>query len=193
MSASTFAALLQGFFTDRLLRQMRVSPNTVSGYRDAFRLLLRYATDRLGKAPSDLTLEDFDPPLVLDFLDHLEVERGNTPRTRNNRLAAIRSFFRHVAMNEPAHALRCQRILAIPQKRCLKRTIEFLQREWCNKITAMNYHFGILFFDDCKGVTQIPDVIVAVTHYRYDHILYLFLFPPTFNIYNQLKSKNVLY
>ena len=104
MSAATFAALIQGFFADRLLRQMRASANTVAGYRDAFRLLLRYAAQRLGKEPSDLAIDDLDPALVTDFLDFLESERGNTARTRNNRLAAIRSFFRHVAMNEPAHA-----------------------------------------------------------------------------------------
>ncbi len=136
MIAATFAALLQGFFTDRLLRQMRASPNTVSGYRDAFRLLLRYAADRLGKTPSDLTIEDLDPTLIVDFLDFLEVERGNKPRTRNNRLAAIRSFFRHVAMNEPAHALHCQRILAVPQKRYQRKAIEFLQREEIEALVA---------------------------------------------------------
>jgi integrase/recombinase XerD len=136
MSASTFPALLQGFFTDRLLRQMRVSSNTVSSYRDSFRLLIRYATNRLKKAPSDLMLEDFDPDLMLGFLNHLEVDRGNTPRTRNNRLAAVRSFFRHVAMNEPAHALRCQQILAIPQKRSQKRSIEFLRREEIEALVA---------------------------------------------------------
>lgn len=136
MSTSTFPALLQGFFTDRLLRQMRASSHTVSGYRDTFRLLLRYATERLKKAPSDLTLEDLDPSLVLGFLDYLEVDRGNTPSTRNNRLAAVRSFFRHVAMSEPAHALRCQRMLAIPQKRTQKRTIEFLGREEIEALVA---------------------------------------------------------
>ncbi|MGA3124104.1 MAG: tyrosine-type recombinase/integrase [Polyangiaceae bacterium] len=136
MSASTFAALLQSFFTDRLLRQMRASPNTISGYRDAFRLLLRHATDRLGKAPSELTLEDIEPSFVTDFLEDLETERRNTTRTRNNRLAAIRSFFRYVAMNEPAHALRCQRILAIPQKRSKKKTIEFLRREEIEALVA---------------------------------------------------------
>lgn len=128
MSAATFAALLQSFFSDRLLRQMRASPNTVAGYRDAFRLLLRYAADRLGKEPSHLAIDDIDPALVTEFLDFLESERGNTAKTRNNRLAAIRSFFRHVAMNEPAQALHCQRILAIPQKRHQKTAIEFLQR-----------------------------------------------------------------
>ena len=134
MSASTFAALLQGFFTDRLLRQMRASPNTVSSYRDTFRLLLRFATDRLEKTPSELSLADIEPSLLLDFLDWLEAERSSTARTRNNRLAALRSFYRHVSMNEPAHSLRCQRILAIPQKRAQKRTIEFLRR---NEIEAL--------------------------------------------------------
>lgn len=136
MSAPTFAALLQGFFTERLLRQMRASPSTVSGYRDAFRLLLRYASGQLKKSPSDLTLEDLGPPLVIDFLEHLEGGRGNTTRTRNNRLAAIRSFFRYVATSEPAHALHCQRILAIPQKRARKTAIEFLQREEVEALVA---------------------------------------------------------
>lgn len=129
MIAATFPALLQGFFSDRLLRQMRASSNTIAGYRDSFRLLLRYATDRLRKKPSDLMIEDLDAPFVIDFLDSLEKERENTARTRNIRLAAVRSFFRYVAMNEPAHALHCQRILAIPGKRHQKKTIEFLCRE----------------------------------------------------------------
>lgn len=134
MNTTTFPALLQSFFTDRLLRQMRASPHTVSSYRDTFRLLLRFARDRLGKEPSQLAIEDLDPSLIIDFLDYLEVKGGNTPRTRNNRLAAIRSFFRHVSMNEPTHVLLSQRIRAIPQKRYQKRTIEFLQR---NEIEAL--------------------------------------------------------
>jgi site-specific recombinase XerD len=136
MSAPTFAALLQSFFADRLLRQMRASLHTVASYRDTFRLLLRYAAERLKKPPSELALENFDASFVVDFLDRLEAERKNTTRTRNNRLAALRSFFRHVAMNEPAHALRCQRILAIPQKRAQKKTIEFLKREEIEALVA---------------------------------------------------------
>lgn len=136
MAAATFAALLQSFFTDRLLRQMRASPHTVAGYRDAFRLLLRYAADRLGRGPSDLAIKDLDAALVTDFLNFLESERGSSVQTRNNRLAAIRSFFRHVAMNEPAYALHCQRILAIPQKRPQKKTIEFLHREEIEALVA---------------------------------------------------------
>lgn len=120
------APLLQSFFSERLLRQMRASSNTVAGYRDAFRLLLNYAVSKLGKEPSAITIEEIDPHFVIDFLEALEKERNNKARTRNIRLAAIRSFFRHVSMREPAHALQCQRILAIPQKRHQKKSIEFL-------------------------------------------------------------------
>jgi len=126
VKASTFPALVQGFFTERLARQIQVSPNTIAAYRDAFRLLFGYAHRRLGKEPSELTLEDIDASFVTDFLDYLEHVRGNGARTRNHRLAALRSFFRHVSMNEPAFALHCQRVLAIPQKRHEKRVIEFL-------------------------------------------------------------------
>lgn len=136
MSGPTFAALVQGFFSERLLRQMRASSHTIAGYRDAFRILIQYASDRLKKTPSDLTLEDLDPSLVIDFLDYLETVRGNTTRTRNNRLAGIRSFFRYVAMTQPAYALCCQRVLAIPQKRSQKRTIEFLQRKEIEALVA---------------------------------------------------------
>ena len=129
MTVATFPALLQGFFADRLMRQLRASPNTIAGYRDSFRLLLCYATDRLRKEASDIVLKDLDVPFMLDFFDHLEKERGNTARTRNVRLAAIRSFFRYVAMTEPAYALHCQQVLAIPQKRHQKRAIDFLGRE----------------------------------------------------------------
>lgn len=136
MSAATLATLLQSFFIDRLARQMRASPNTVAGYRDAFRLLLRYAASKLGREPSELTVEELDPSFVIDFLESLEKNRKNKTRTRNNRLAAIRSFFRHVAMSEPAHALHCQRMLALPQKRHQKKTIEFLLREEIEALVA---------------------------------------------------------
>lgn len=136
MSTPTFAALLQSFFSDRLARQLRASPNTVAGYRDAFRIFLRYAADRLRTEPSELDLADLDPGLITNFLEFLESERGNKVKTRNLRLAAIRAFFRHVAMNEPAHALQCQRIRSIPQKRHQKKTIEFLNREEIEALVA---------------------------------------------------------
>lgn len=127
-TASTFPALLQRFFTDRLCNQMEASSNTVAGYRDTFRLLLRFAGERRGTSPTKLKIEQLDAELVADFLLHVETARGNSARSRNTRLAAIRSFFRYVAMNEPAHMLHCQRILAMPSKRHVRRAVDFLDR-----------------------------------------------------------------
>jgi integrase/recombinase XerD len=101
---------------------MDASPHTIAGYRDAFRLLLRFASEQTGRAPAKLAIEDLDAELVGDFLVYVESERGNSARSRNTRLAAIRSFFRFVAMNEPAYMLHCQRILAMPGKRYVRRT-----------------------------------------------------------------------
>jgi len=128
MIAKSFAALLQSFFTERLLRQRQSSVHTVAGYRDCFRLLLSFATERLNKQPSDFTLEALNSELIADFLAHLEEDRGNSVRSRNTRLAAIHSFFRYVALNEPAHVLHCQRVLALPSKRYEKKPIPFLDR-----------------------------------------------------------------
>lgn len=129
MTSAGLPSLLQSFFTDRLLRQRRASPHTIAGYRDSFRLLLHFAKERLGKAPSDLTLEDLNVRFVGDFLDDLENRRKNSARTRNIRLAAVHSFFQYVAFEEPAHALLCQQILAMPTKRHERRPVEFLTRE----------------------------------------------------------------
>jgi integrase/recombinase XerD len=137
MSSDTnFSGLVQAFFTDRLLRQRRASPHTVAGYRDTFRLLLRFAKQRLGKAPSTLSLKDLDAPFVGDFLDHLEKERGNGARSRNTRLAAIHSFFHYLSFQEPAYADQCRRILAIPSKRYERRLIEYLTAEEIDALLA---------------------------------------------------------
>ena len=128
MSAANLSALVQRFFADRLCVQMEASRNTVASYRDTFRLLLRYASARHGKAPVKLTIEDIDADVVADFLVHAETVRGNSARSRNTRLAAIRSFFRYVAMSDPAWLLHCQRILAMPPKRHERRVIDYLSR-----------------------------------------------------------------
>lgn len=132
MMLNTFPALLQTFFTDRLLQQRRASPNTVASYRDSFRLFLRYAKEKLDKEPSVLSFDDFTPDFLCAFLDYIEKHRGNSVRTRNTRLAAIHSFFRYVSLNEPAYADLCCQILAIPSKRFEKRPIEFLTRDEIN-------------------------------------------------------------
>ena len=134
MTSSTFPALLQRFFTDRLCTQMEASAHTIAGYRDTFRLFLRFASEQRGKVPTKLGIEDLDADLIGDFLLHVETNRQNSARSRNTRLAAIRSFFRYVAMNEPAWLLHCQRILAMPSKRYVRRTVTFLD---ANEMAAL--------------------------------------------------------
>ncbi len=129
MSPVTLPALIQRFFTDRLCVQMEASHHTVASYRDTFRLLLRFASARHGRAPVKLTVEDIDADLVADFLVHTETARRNTARSRNTRLAAIRSFFRYVAMTDPTWLLHCQRILAMPNKRYVRRAVMFLDTD----------------------------------------------------------------
>ena len=136
MSAATFPALLQRFFTQRLLAQRGASPHTIASYRDTFRLLLGFASERLKRTPSDLRLEDLDASFLGEFLDHLEHERHNSTRTRNTRLAALRAFFRFVALGEPAHALHCQRVLAIPCKRYDHAPVEHLTQDEATAIVA---------------------------------------------------------
>jgi site-specific recombinase XerD len=137
MTANTnFPGLVQAFFTDLLLRQRGASPNTVSGYRDCFRLLLRFAAERLGKTPSNLSLEDLDAAFLGEFLDHLEKDRCNSARTRNARLAAIHSFFRYVSFREPSCVDLCHRVLAVPSKRYERRPIEYLTRDEIDALLA---------------------------------------------------------
>ncbi|MGA9723646.1 MAG: tyrosine-type recombinase/integrase [Candidatus Binatus sp.] len=117
---------LQRFFSERLATQLHASPNTVTSYRDSFRLLLKYAADRLERAPTALQIADIDADLVGDFLTFVETRRGNGARSRNTRLSAIRSFFAYVAVNEPQLLHHCQKVLAMPSKRYEKRTIDYL-------------------------------------------------------------------
>jgi site-specific recombinase XerD len=109
--------------------QLGASPHTIASYRDTFRLLLVFASERLGQAPSRLSVEDLDAALLGAFLEHLEKGRANTPKTRNTRLSALRAFFRFVAFVEPACSLQCQRVLAIPNKRHERQPVEFLTDE----------------------------------------------------------------
>jgi integrase/recombinase XerD len=125
---SALAPTLEAFFTERLLHQRLASAHTIAAYRDTFRLLLGFAERRLGRAPAKLQLEDLTPGLVDAFLHHLEVERRNSVPTRNNRLAAVHSFFRFAALRHPEHAALIQRVLAIPPKQTERNLVSFLTR-----------------------------------------------------------------
>ena len=129
MNAAGLPSLVQRFFTRRLLEQQGLSSNTVASYRDTFRLLLGFATQQFGRAASKLLIEELDASFMEKFLRHLELDRGNSVRTRNTRLAAVHAFFRFVAISEPGLGLQCQRILAIPAKRYEHGPVEFLTEE----------------------------------------------------------------
>ena len=122
---TTFAPTIEAYFTERLITQRR-PPHPRRLPRQP-RMLLVFAQDRTGKAPSQLDVSDVDATLVGDFLTHLEHDRRNSARTRNTRLAAIHSLFRYAAYRHPEHAQMIQRVLAIPSKRYDKRELDYLE------------------------------------------------------------------
>jgi integrase/recombinase XerD len=133
---SALAPTLQTFFTDRLVNEKGVSAHTIAAYRDAFRLLLAFAQEHHGKQPCALDLEDLDAPLIAAFLDHLEQDRGNSPRTRNARLSAIHSMFRFAALRHPEHAALIARVLAVPTKRFDRTIVAYLTQEETDALLA---------------------------------------------------------
>lgn len=133
---SALAPTLEAWFTDRLVGQRHASPNTVAAYRDAWRLLLLFAKSQTRKEPSQLDIADLDVQLIGDFLNHLEQHRNNTVRTRNARLAAIRSFFRYAALRHPEHASLIARVLDIPTKRCDPKEVRHLDQAEVDALLA---------------------------------------------------------
>jgi site-specific recombinase XerD len=133
---TALAPTLEGFFTHRLINEKGVSPHTIAAYRDTCRLLLRFAQANTGKQPSALQLEDLDAPLIGAFLDHLEHDRHNSPRTRNARLAAIHSLFRYAALRHPEHAGLISRVLAVQTKRFDRTVVNYLTPEEVNAVLA---------------------------------------------------------
>jgi len=98
---SLIGPYLQAFFSEHLCNHRRASPQTIASYRDTFRLLLQFLKTTTGTEPVAMKISDIDAPAVLVFLNSLEQQRGNSIRSRNIRLAAIRSFFRFVALRDP--------------------------------------------------------------------------------------------
>jgi site-specific recombinase XerD len=134
--ATAWGPLLQAFFTEHLISHRLASPPTVDGYRDTFRLLLEFLRRTRGKQPSVLCVSDLDAPAIREFLDYLEKDRGNAIRSRNLRLAAIRAFFRLVALRDPASVHLATRVLAIPVKRADRRLVGYLTRPEIDAVLA---------------------------------------------------------
>ena len=154
--APSFPGLLQDFFCQHMVAERGLSAQTVASYRDTFRLLLRFAQERLGILPSNLTLADFDAELILAFLDHLEQVRGAGIRTRNTRLAAVRSFMRYAAGRVPQCLGIVQSVLAVPTKRFDRSAVEFLSRQ------------------EVEGIIKAPDP--KLWSGRRDHCLFVTLY-----------------
>jgi integrase/recombinase XerD len=123
---SLIAPTLQAWFTERLITQRNASPQTIASYRDTLRLLLAFASERTGKQPCELDIDDLDAPLIGAFLTHLEHDRGNSARTRNARLAAIHSLYRYAALRHPEHLATIGRVMAIPFKRHRQGDVSYL-------------------------------------------------------------------
>ena len=133
---SALAPTLQAFFQQRLIAQRNASPRTVAAYRDTMRLLLHFACERTGKQPCQLDFAELDADLIGGFLDHLEAQRGNSPRTRNARLAAIHSLYRYSALRHPEHAQTIGRVLEIPTKRYERALISYLDQHEIKALLA---------------------------------------------------------
>jgi site-specific recombinase XerD len=167
----SLARLVHGFFQEYMAAQKGFSPNTILSYRDTVKLFLCFAAKQVEKPVDRLVLEDFDEPLTLKFLDDLEANRGNCTAVRNNRLAALRSFFRYVAGQEPLVLARCQRICTIATKRKEHKTIEYLED---NEMAAVlksidnhsrkgsrDYALLLILYNTGARVQEVVDLKVA--------------------------------
>jgi integrase/recombinase XerD len=130
------APALQAFFIERMITQHDSSPRTIAAYRDAFRLLLTFASQRTGKQPCQLDIDDLDAHLISAFLNHLQQDRGNSPRTRNARLAAIHSLYKYAALRHPEHLATIGRVMAIPFKRHERLGLTYLKLDEIKALLA---------------------------------------------------------
>ena len=171
----SFATLVQSFFAEHLTQQRALSARTVAAYRDAFVLFLDFAQARLHKTPTTMSLADLTPALILDFLDHLERDRHNTVRSRNARLAALRTFLKFAARRDVTALQIVEHALGVPMKRFERPMFEFLTREemlavigapgtgWVNQrdnlLLALLYNTGARV-SEVIGV-KVGDVVLA--------------------------------
>jgi site-specific recombinase XerD len=135
-TSTLIGPLLQQFFVEHLMQHKHVSPQTTASYRDSFRLLLQYAKKHLKTEPVALAVKALDATVILSFLDSLEKDRRNSARSRNVRLAAIRSFFRWLTLRDPEMVGTATQIMAIPVKRTDRRLVQSLTREEIDALLA---------------------------------------------------------
>jgi site-specific recombinase XerD len=180
---SPVAPLLRAFFVDHLLQHKAVSPQTISAYRDAWRRLLAYLQQTHHLTPDAVTVDDLSVPTVLAFLDHLEQDRGNTVRSRNARLAALRSFARFVALRAPEAVDAMTRLLAIPVKRTTRPLVGFLARDEMDAVLAAcdphtrtgrrDYALVLTLYNTGARVSELIGVHRADVHFGTTTVIHL--------------------
>jgi site-specific recombinase XerD len=136
-STGCLFAQVEAYFTEYLPRQRGASVHTIRAYRDALTLLFKFIAEQRGRGVASLQLSDLDPNAVTRFLDHIEIERSNSPATRNCRRAAICGFFKHLLRNDLTHSQQYMRVLAIPAKKARQRPATYLEAEDARLIISM--------------------------------------------------------
>ena len=162
----SLATLLQNFFCQRLISQRGASPQTIASYRDTFCLLFRYAKEMKNKEPASLVLTDINADFILKFLDYLEIKRGNCQRTRNLRLAAIRSFMNYISYQVPDSLFVISQVIAIPLKKFDRPSLEFLTRdeveaiiEAQDKLTFSGHRDFVMFMTMYNTGARVSEII----------------------------------
>lgn len=153
---NTLLALVESFFREYLQRMCGASAHTVRSYRDCLKLLFEYVATQKASCVADLELGDLTAEMVATFLGHLEAKRSNSATTRNCRLAAIKSFFKHLVRNDLAHSQQYARVLAIPSKRARRRPPRYLEA------------------DDMRAILAKPDRRTAYGWRDYTLLLFLY-------------------
>jgi len=171
MSSNDFATCVTEYFTTHLVGTRNLSPNTAKSYRDTFCLLLSFVSEVKNFRIEKLRLVDIDDNMVNDFISWLESERKNSITTRNQRLAAIHAFFRYVQMRHPETMLQCQRILAIPFKKHVKKLINYIPEhtlkellalpDQCDKYGLRDTALMCLLYDSGARVQELIDLSVG--------------------------------
>jgi integrase/recombinase XerD len=170
VAETDFARHLLGFLSHYLPGQRNLSTNTIASYRDAMKLFLVFCETVQKLKPQKIRISDISPQLLADYLGWLERQRHCSVSTRNQRLAAFKSFFHYVAAAEPQHLLACQRILGIPMKKVARRPMSFFSPEGLHRLLSQpdtstpqgrrDHALLVLLYDSAARAQEICDLRV---------------------------------
>ena len=170
MAETDFARHVAGFLSRYLPGQRNVSTNTIASYRDAVKLFLLFCQSECKMKPDEIRIVDISPDLLSSYLGWLEHKRRCGVATRNQRLAAFKSFFHYVAAVDPEHLFACQRILGIPMKKAARRPMSFFSPEGLHRLLSepdtathkgrRDHALLVLLYDSAARVQEICDLRV---------------------------------